>query len=396
MQNVCFKKILFIAQFPVDYQISIYNACRKNFNTNVVFLANYGHQNSYDPEFKSNIQRFNPHREWKFNYFFLNKKNFKNNGSFFAHSSLKHLTFIKDLKPDLVIMQGYFSFSEIMAIIYTKIFSEAKIILKGESVLNSELKKNKSFFLKLKILLKKIVLKYLLKCTDKIIFFSRKNMAFWKFYSVPDSKLFWAPCIADAQTYIFNKVEEDNKIIKLQKLFNSVPPKKVKLAFVGRFIERKRILETVKIITQNKNIQLFLAGSGILEQEIRELIIEKKINNVTLIGTLNYSELSVLYSQVDVGVLLSKYDPSPKVLNEFLDHEIPCIVSKEIGTANDLIKNNVSGYVLNEITTNSFNSVFKKLQKKKFFKNSLSFSKHIKKWSGEVWVKSFEKAVRKW
>ena len=48
----------------------------------------------------------------------------------------------------------------------------------------------------------------------------------------------------------------------------------------------------------------------------------------------------------DIFCLLSNFDASPKILNEVMNFEIPIIVSKNIGTAGDLIKNNFNGYLV--------------------------------------------------
>ena len=44
---------------------------------------------------------------------------------------------------------------------------------------------------------------------------------------------------------------------------------------------------------------------------------------------------------------MSDYDPSPKTLNEAMNFGLPCIVSDNVGTAKDLIKNGINGYILN-------------------------------------------------
>ena len=44
--------------------------------------------------------------------------------------------------------------------------------------------------------------------------------------------------------------------------------------------------------------------------------------------------------------MLSKYDASPKSVNEALNFKLPVIINKSIGTADDVVKNFYNGIVL--------------------------------------------------
>lgn len=85
------------------------------------------------------------------------------------------------------------------------------------------------------------------------------------------------------------------------------------LLFVGRFSEKKGVkylLEASEIIKQNlKDFQVLLIGKGNLENEIREIIEEKKLwDVVSILGAVENSKLPIYYSSADLLVVPSVAD----------------------------------------------------------------------------------------
>jgi glycosyltransferase involved in cell wall biosynthesis len=385
------KKLVFIAQFPVDYQISIYNSCTKNFDVHVIFLSDFGLENAFDPEFGDSIKRFNKDRMWNFTSHFLRNASFKNNGSFFAHKKVSHLFLLRKLRPDFVVVQGYYSFSEMLAIVFGKMIAGGSFVLKGESVLPST-KSNQNYLSKgIKERLKQSVLKLILQRVEKVIYFSQKNKEFWLNYGANSKKLFWAPCVADAHKYL--TAPTNNMQMELNHFSDTVTSRVVKVGFIGRLIARKRILETIQYFPKSDKYQLFIAGSGKLHKEIESYLEKYRIQNVKLLGPLQQDTLFEFINQIDVGILLSSVDPSPKVLNEFLDLGVPCIISGDVGTAHELIKDDISGYVVDQLSAHSIRKALEKIIEKDFFKNDDIFKNHISAWSGKNWADCFSKAM---
>jgi glycosyltransferase involved in cell wall biosynthesis len=61
---------------------------------------------------------------------------------------------------------------------------------------------------------------------------------------------------------------------------------------------------------------------------------------------MNQSTISKFYVAADVGVVISREDPSPKSMNEMLNFELPVIVTNVVGTASDLVKPDVNGFII--------------------------------------------------
>ena len=119
------------------------------------------------------------------------------------------------------------------------------------------------------------------------------------------------------------------------------------IILVSNFEKRKNIKALLNIIPnfQNQKIKFLVVGDGNYKKDINSF---KKIyrNKIILSGFVDIKKISEYYSISDLFILLSTYDPSPKTLNEALNFGIPCIVSRQIGTSKDLIKNGINGFVL--------------------------------------------------
>ncbi|MAW17707.1 MAG: hypothetical protein CMJ01_04055 [Pelagibacteraceae bacterium] len=118
---------------------------------------------------------------------------------------------------------------------------------------------------------------------------------------------------------------------------------------------------------------------------------QKKIKHSNK-GTVNSDkELNLYYRAADVLVSPSLYDFGPHVVNESVSNELP-VVSFKVGTANDVIVNDVNGYLVPCYNTYEFaNSIYKIIYKKINFKN-VALKEKIKSYrSGKHEAKSFIK-----
>ena len=74
---------------------------------------------------------------------------------------------------------------------------------------------------------------------------------------------------------------------------------------------------------------------------------DNQINNVTILGFKNQSELRKIYQISNLLILPSIYETWGLVVNEAMACGIPVITTKNSGASYDLIKNNVTGYLYN-------------------------------------------------
>ena len=112
---------------------------------------------------------------------------------------------------------------------------------------------------------------------------------------------------------------------------------------------------------------------------MQSLCHEYNINN-EFTGFINQTEIPIWYSKSDIGVIISDYDPSPKTGNEMLNFGIALILSKQIGTANNIISGN--GIILknNHDHLELRDSIDYMLSNKKILSEMKERSKEISGW----------------
>jgi glycosyltransferase involved in cell wall biosynthesis len=86
-----------------------------------------------------------------------------------------------------------------------------------------------------------------------------------------------------------------------------------------------------------------MVGAGELEQDLRELVAQLGLRNVSFPGFVNQSELPRIYAACDVFVLPSENEPWGLVVNEAMCAGLPVIVSKEVGCVPDLVREGENG-----------------------------------------------------
>lgn len=113
-----------------------------------------------------------------------------------------------------------------------------------------------------------------------------------------------------------------------------VPKSEVKkFFFVGRFVDVKNLRFLISIFNELPNYQLYLAGFGVLENELKRIA----GNNIYFLGAINNIELPKYYQSMDVFILPSKVEPWGLVVEEALNNGLPVIVSDRVGCAEEIV-----------------------------------------------------------
>ncbi len=117
---------------------------------------------------------------------------------------------------------------------------------------------------------------------------------------------------------------------------------------VGRFVKLKGLdlLFDAWSRTQQR-AQLVIVGSGPLHSEYEDIIKQKQLKNVSIVGYVSQEKLYDYYAAVDVFVLPTKSDIWGFVVNEAMASGLPVISSDRCTAGNELIKQNVNGFIYN-------------------------------------------------
>lgn len=118
---------------------------------------------------------------------------------------------------------------------------------------------------------------------------------------------------------------------------------------VGLGERRKGFDIFFEVANKLKNEKISFIWVGILNDEMKEKYEEKanKLDNFIMPGFINdKEEFMKYYDACDTFLLTSREDPFPSVVLEAFNAERPVIAFKECGGFQDIVKNNVSGFLV--------------------------------------------------
>ncbi len=143
------------------------------------------------------------------------------------------------------------------------------------------------------------------------------------------------------------------------------------IGFIGRFSQEKGIInfiESIPIIIQtDPEIKFLIIGEGILNEKILNYIEKRReiSNNVKISGWTKHEELPEILNQIKILVIPSFSEGLPNIMLEAM--ACGCIViANSVGSIPDVIKNEYSGFLLDD---NSPESIAKKVIDVSKFKN---------------------------
>ena len=135
-------------------------------------------------------------------------------------------------------------------------------------------------------------------------------------------------------------IKQCNKDYRFENLnFDS---NKIIVTSICRFVEQKNIKDILKIAENLPYIDFSIIGDGQLMDEIKELILKKKLKNICLHGE-KKNIFKYLYSS-DIYLSTSLYEGLPISVLEAMSIGLPIIASNVIGNC-DTVENGKSGYL---------------------------------------------------
>ena len=372
------KKLAIITTHPIQYQTPLFKKLAKKLpNLQVFFASRHGLSSKYiDPEFKKNIK-------WDIGSKMLDgyKSEFsKNQNKNINQFSLNFLNLEKKLIKgnfDHILVLGWNNLLYINAILYA-LKHKIKLILRVET--NLLLKINP-----IKRLIKTIILKNLFKKINYFLAIGILNKNFLLNHNVPRKKIYPGPYFVD-NNFFSKKIKKKSK------------SKKKIVLFVGKLIQRKNpfeFLNLAQMFLKNKKIQFIMIGDGILKKECLKFINKRRLNNVSLIGFVNQTQLKNYYQKSDLLIVPSYYETWGLVINEAFASNIPVICSENCGASKDLILNGKTGFTY---PTNELKILYtktNKILKNKSLSNKLrtNISRKIKDYDVDISANSILKIL---
>lgn len=250
-------------------------------------------------------------------------------------------------KYDAVLIYGWNSLTNWLAFAAT-IITGTPVFMRGESPLNQELLKKGS-----KLFLKKLVLGWLFKRIKAFLYIGEENRKFYRYYDVPEERLFFAPYAVDNERFM---KEADMLRGKRGHIRASLGVARGAFAvlFMGKLTSKKRpdvLLKAYELLITHYSLptvfHLFFVGDGELRGKLESYVRDCHISNVHFEGFKNQTELARYYTAADVLVLPSGAGETwGLAVNEAMCFGLPIVVSDAVGCAPDLVRNNENGFVV--------------------------------------------------
>lgn len=312
-------KIRYFTNIPSPYRINFFNELGKECDLEVIFEAEKAPKINTDWYKNNNISNFTP--------VFLKKGTIEE-----KKINLKILTYVIK-NSDLLVFTNYSYFTEMFALIVTKILRK-KYILQIDGGIISH---NESF-------LKNKLKKFLISNAYCYLSPSKESDNFLIYYGALKEKI---------NRYYFTSLYKndiiehpvENKDKQKTKKDLMIKENKIILS-VGQFIYRKGfdwMIDAYKNI--DKEIGIYIIG-GAATQEYLDLKNKYKMDNLHFIDFMDKNEILKWYRAADLFVLPTREDIWGLVINEALAQGLPTVTTDKCIAGLELIVNKKNGFIV--------------------------------------------------
>lgn len=334
-------KVAIILSHPIQHfcpQFVNY-AKNKEWKTKVFFASAAGVEPYVDPNFKKEIKWTDLNLDL-FEHEFLNNKEVLPINSKLDASDLEIR--LAEYDPDTILIFGYIQKFQRRAYKWA-IKNKKRIFYFGDS----ELRHNRAIFKKF---IKRFLLKNYFKKVDAFLTIGDANEAYYRYYNVPEYKLFRSAYPID-----INSFEEayKNKTVFKDELRNqlSIAENEFVISVVGKFVSWKRQVDIIRAIelleADFNNICLLMIGQGEMEEVWKNEAEKIRKNKILFTKFVNPVDLPKYYAATDLYIHPAEIEPHSVAISEAIYMGCPILISDKCGSygPNDDVQNGYNGFV---------------------------------------------------
>lgn len=314
-------KVLFVFNHQAPYKVRLFNELSKDIEVTALFERLK--DSDRDP-------RFYQGEEIKFKTVYIKGLNLGHDN----HLSRGVVRHLKNNQYDIIIMNGWHTFSEMAALNYLKknrksyvFYINGGIIRKRES---SVLRRIKTHYI---------------SGADHYFSPDENSNKYLVHYGANANHIINYPYSTLYEREILPKPLDSQEKAALRTSLHLTGAKI--FVSVGQFIPRKnyeRLLNYWK--GQPADHRLILIGGGPEKNKYRRLIKELELTNVQILDFLPREKVFQYFRAADVYLFPSKEDIYGHVVNEAMSQGLPVISNQNVNSAHHLIKNGENGYVI--------------------------------------------------
>ena len=313
-------KVLIVFNHPAPYKIRLFNELAKHFDLEVVFEREKA---SNRPDAYYDAKDFN------FKYSFLKRGAIGEENS--LTGELKKIIKTRHQEFDLIVMNGYSTFSEMKAIHYMKKHNIPFVLYINGGLI----KKEGSLKRKIKTYFISSASHYFSPCeqADQYLIHygaSPEKISHYIYSTVYESDILKSP---------ISKEEKQN----LRKQYN-LPDGDLFIS-ASQFIKRKNNTQLIDCF-KGLDANLLLVGEGKQREEYEQIIKDNNQNNVIIFPFKKRSDLFELMKCCDGFITLSQEDIYGHTTNEAFSMGLPVLSSNKVVGSKHLIKDGENGFLV--------------------------------------------------
>jgi len=334
-------KVAVIISHPIQHFCPLFVNYAKSteWKIKVFFASSVGLNIYLDRDFHKEIQWPNLNLS-HFDHVFLNNgETLPINSKLYAEDLERQLN---NYEPNAVLIFGYIQKLQRQAYKWAK-SNKKKIFYFSDS----ELRHHRPWYKKF---VKNIILNTYYKNIDAFLTIGDANEAYYRSYGVPDYKLFRSAYPIDVQ--VFEEAYKNKKQLNVELRQNfSISDKDVVISVVGKFVSWKRQIDIIKAISllddKYDNIKLFIIGSGMKEEFLKNEAKKIKNNKIIFTDFTVPNDLSKYYAATDIYIHPAEKEPHSVAISEAIYMGCPIIISDKCGSygPNDDVQNSYNGFV---------------------------------------------------
>ena len=333
------KKLAVITTHPIQYNAPLFRLLNERQHIAIKVFYTWSQSaagKKFDPGFDQHIEWDIPLLDG-YDYTFVD--NISAAPGSHNYKGINNPTLIKEIQnwgANAVMVYGWNFKSHWRAISF--FYKKIPVFFRGDSTLINEKKG-------LKLIVRRIVLKYVYAHVYSAFYAGVANKAYFKAMGLGEEQLVFMPHAIDNNRFAEN---EEIKVagIKLRNALN-ISADAVVFLFAGKLEKKKQpdfLMESFVSLNSN-NAYLIVAGSGELEQSLKDSYSTHAF--IKFIGFKNQYQMPAVYNSCDVFILPSK-GPNETwglAINEAMAAGKAIIASDKCGASYDLIKNNKNGFI---------------------------------------------------
>lgn len=341
--NPVIMKVAILTSHPIQYQAPLFRKLSQDFRLDLMVYFNWKFgvvKETYDSQFNKDIKWDIPLLSG-YSYTFLKNFSLVPSSGFWGQINFGIIRELAAHRYDTIIVYGWNSLTNWIACI-TSFLLGTRVFVHAESPLNQELMKGA-----LKLRMKRFVFVPFFKFCSGFLYLGEENRKFYRYYGVPDQKLFFCPYSVENERFISEHEALREKKFLLRKEIG-ISSGAFVILYLGKLIPKKRPFDLLCAFheLQLKNSVLVFVGDGALRSSLERYVQDYDVQSVYFSGFQNQTEIGTFYAMSDVFVLPSDVGETwGLVINEAMCFSLPVIVSDVVGCAPDLVHHGENGFI---------------------------------------------------